>query len=142
MPSELVVLFVTTACAAVVGIAFFGARYVNALTGTAKKLQVLKLVAAKASVVVAELDATMRPLLVASFADGKLDAAEAAKIKSVAMLKLRELLGTEGVSAIREVIGITTDGALEMFLGGALELALKGLRFQGVLPGATISTPH
>lgn len=96
-----------------------------------------------AAMVVADLEASLRPKLAEAAADGKLTPEEAAIIKKAAMDRLKELLQEHGIAEIKEVLGIFAP-QVEHFLSGAIEKALsehKALQAAGVGASPGPSSP-
>jgi hypothetical protein len=80
-----------------------------------------------ARLVVADLEATMRPAVAAAGADGKLTPEEAAKLRAVAMDRLKALMGQHGVTELAGTLNILAPQVSEV-LGGYLERAVLELK--------------
>ncbi len=76
-----------------------------------------------ADVVVADLNATVKPAIVEAAKDGVLTAEEAAKIKSMAMDRLKALIAEKGMAELSGVLGIVAP-SIETYLSGLIEQAV------------------
>jgi hypothetical protein len=83
-------------------------------------------VAMLADLVVADIEATLRPKLALAAEDGQLTSAEAAELKQVAMDRLKQLLAEKGLASVKGVFGILAP-QVELFLSGAIERAVARL---------------
>ncbi len=79
-----------------------------------------------ASVVVADLDATLKPHLKTATADGVLTKAEVAHLRSVALARLKELAGEHGLKELSGLLGIAAP-QLDTYLHGLVETAVDAL---------------
>jgi hypothetical protein len=73
-----------------------------------------------AEVTVQDIENNERAALEEAVADGQIDAAELAKLKGIALDRLKVMLGTEGLAELKEVLGIGA-GAIDTFLSGVVE---------------------
>lgn len=79
-----------------------------------------------ADTVVSNIQATLIPVIKKDAADGALSATEVAQLRTAALAKLKESLGTEGVAAIQDVVGILAP-SLDSFLSGFIETRVAAL---------------
>ena len=91
-----------------------------ATTATKKASLVAERFAYFANTVVQELEATVRPYLKEAAADGTISQDEAAKIKTLALEKLKALAGDKGIKEAQAVLGILAPG-IDVWLGGLIE---------------------
>lgn len=77
-----------------------------------------------AAVVVADLNATLKPELVGMAADGRMTTEEWARLRAVALSRLRTLLGQAGLKELEGALGIGGTAADEYF-AGQIEQAVK-----------------
>jgi hypothetical protein len=77
--------------------------------------------------VVADINVTVKPLVVKASADGRITSAEAKEIKDAAMKRLLEVLGDKGLKELQAVLGLTA-GTIGVFLGGLIEKAVDALK--------------
>lgn len=102
--------------------------------GTAKKNQVVSHFLNLGKAVVADLEATLKPELLAATADGVLTPAEITSLRVAALDRLKFLAGEKKLEEAQFVLGMTS-GALEVFLQGLLEHIVDGQ------PGKTVPLP-
>lgn len=76
--------------------------------------------------VVAHSEAELRPIVQKAADDGQLTSAEAAEIKAKTLEIFKREFGTEGLLALKEVLG----GSLDVFLSGLLERVLVGFKIE------------
>lgn len=113
--------------------------------GTQKGASKLALVGEKAfhfaQVVVAELDATLKPKLQEMSADGVLTAAEIGQLRDIALNRIKELLAERGLKELQNVLGLVGP-QLDVYLRGLLERAvdLKNAAAPVKISGMTLQT--
>jgi hypothetical protein len=86
-----------------------------------------------AALVVADLEATLKPELALATADGTLTTAEVAKLRDVALARVKALLGSAGLAQLRRVL--PSDAAVDVAITGAVErevVKLSALKHQAV----------
>lgn len=101
-------------------------RKFGADASDSKLSKVLTRLAHLGDVVVAELDATLRPELEKATADGVLTKAEIAQLRDVALAKLKAIAGERGLEEARALIGIALP-QFDQYLHGVLERAVDRL---------------
>lgn len=101
-----------------------GKKYGADATGS-KKSQVLNHLFTLAQSVVADLEATLKPQLLAATADGVLTPVEVGLLRDSALNRLKFLAGEKGLAEAQFLLGMT-GGALEGFLMGLIEKAVDG----------------
>lgn len=73
-----------------------------------------------AEAVVADLNATLKPALAEATADGKVTPEEAAKLRALALERMKALLGTAGLAGVTGVLGIGA-AAVDGYLSSVVE---------------------
>lgn len=81
--------------------------------------------------IVHDLEATLKPKLAAATADGVLTTAEISNLRTVALTRLKDDMGSEGLKALRDCMGIFAP-SLDTFLLGFIETRVKAI------PGPTV----
>lgn len=84
--------------------------------------------------VVAHSEAELRPIIQKAAADGTLIPSEGAEIKAKALEIFKREMGTEGMAALKEVLG----GSIDIFLSGLLERVLVSLKIQKAAGEASV----
>lgn len=91
-----------------------------------KVFTVLGILTTHADAVVANMSATLLPIIREAAKDGVLSPSEVATLRTTALAKLKESLGTEGIAAVQEVLGVVAP-SLDSFLSGFLETRVAAL---------------
>lgn len=120
-------ILVSLVVSGVLWLLFQGGKLLAVRAKESKFFAVAAQVAHLAEIVVAEVDAVVRPKLVAALADGKVTQAEAEELKKVALAKLKELLAQRGMKELKGVIGIFMP-SVDTYLSGAIEKAVASKR--------------
>ncbi len=76
-----------------------------------------------ASVIVADLEGTMRPEVQKAMADGHLSPEEGKRLKEVAMARLKQMLAEQGMAELTGLVGVFAP-TLEGYLSGLIERAV------------------
>lgn len=76
--------------------------------------------------VVNDLEATVKPDLISSLADGKLTKEKASQLKAMALARVKNLLAQEGHTALTELLGVAASLA-DSFISGKIEQAVSSL---------------
>jgi len=92
-----------------------------------------------ATVIVSDLQATMRSELEKVAADGKITKEEASELKRIALDRLVKVIGEEGKKELVEVLGIA-GSSLEVYLSGLIEQALDLVKVRGAAVGGATGT--
>lgn len=100
-------------------------RRLSAQAGESKLAAAFAQLAHWGDVVVADLEATLRPELGKAAADGKLTKEEIAQLRAVALARLKALAGS-GLSGILGNLGVAGDQT-ENYLSGVIERAVDRL---------------
>ena len=93
----------------------------SALAAVALRLSML------AEAIVRDLEVTLKPELAKATADGRLTADEFAKLKAIAVQRLKATLGDKGVEEVQGVLGIAAGAAVDSVnrhLSGVIEGAV------------------
>lgn len=114
-------LGVLTPVAAWVGLKL--ANWLGAMSGESKAAAVAARALHFAELVASDLEATVKPQLVKDLEDGKLSPEEGAKLKAMAMERLKLLMGQHGLEELRAVLGIVAP-QLDAYLSGVIEKAV------------------
>lgn len=116
---------------AVVGLAalvVYGIRRLQALKiGSAQTDAAVDRILEFARVIVADLEATMRPRVALAGRDGKLTAEEAASLRHVALGRLKALIGEQGLAQLAGALGLAAPQLSDQLVG-YLERALLELK--------------
>lgn len=102
-------------------------RWFAAKGATNRFFLVTERVAHLASVIVADIDATMRPKLKSAAEDGKISPDEAAELKKAALDALKKSLSERGLTQLQGVLDVF-GGPVETYLSGAIERAVTSKR--------------
>lgn len=100
--------------------------WISAKWGESKLAQATMRVTHFASVIVADIEATVRPEIQKALADGELSAEEGKRLKETAMARLKEMLAKEGLAELKGVVGVFAP-TLESYLSGVIERAVSAL---------------
>lgn len=119
-------IFSAVGAAAVWALAALG-RKLSVDAGASKGKYVLFRLAAIAETTVADLNVTLKPLVVKASADGRITADEAKELRDAAFARIKETLGDKGLKELQAVLG-ATGGTIGVFIGGAIEKALDALK--------------
>lgn len=134
-------------------IAAVGAAAVWALAALGRKLAVdagaskgkfvLFRLAVVTEAVVADLNVTMKPLLVKALEDGKISPEEAKTLRDAAFERVKATLGDKGMKELQAVLG-ATGGSIGTLLGGIIEKAVDSLKAGKALakPVAVVAAPQ
>lgn len=93
-----------------------------------------------AELVVADLNATLKPLILEAAKDGNVSPEEWAKLKATAMERVKVLLGQEGLASLTGILGIGASAA-ETYLSGAIEKAVEAAKPAPVAAAAPSPQP-
>lgn len=126
LTSALPYIFAAVSAAAIWALAALGKK-LSVDAGTSKGKFILFRLAAIAETTVADLNVTLKPLVVKASADGKITAAEAKELRDAAIARVKETLGDKGLKELQVVLG-ATGGTIGVFIGGAIEKALDALK--------------
>lgn len=80
-----------------------------------------------AEIVVADLEATVKPQLAGMVADGHITDEEKKTLKDLAMSRLKQLLSEHGLDSLSGVLGIATS-KVQLYLSGVIEKALNTVK--------------
>ncbi len=127
-------------------------RKLEAQTATEKadgKKSLMTTVAVKvehfAELVQADIDATMAPAIAEALKDGKITDEEIASLRSLALTRMKLLLGTAGLAELKLVMGLADDSAVNQYLLGMVEKTIDVVnskaKAQTVTATATASSP-
>lgn len=126
------------------GVLFYGFRRLGVYLDNRQGLTGIAAVGARvgklALNIVADLEATLRPVLKDVTSDGKLTLEEARRIKGTALNDLKRALGAEGLEQVVQVIGIERP-AIDQYLSGEIETAhkqVKALNAKSSVPGPSL----
>jgi hypothetical protein len=140
----LIIVCVPAAVALVFGMAVRAlhnlATFLDAKTKDSKLASIAGVVAHKAEAIAADLEATLVPELKAASADGVLDKGDREHLRAVAVEKLKQLLGEQGISTVRDVMQVAGD-QLNQYLVGAIEKAVDKLPVTVMPPPSTATLP-
>lgn len=103
--------------------------WLNSKAEGSKLAAVAAKVAHFSELVVTDLEHTVKPELEKALADGKLTDEEKEGLKALALERLKALLADSGMKELKGVMGILTP-QLELYLSGAIEKALVGVKTQ------------
>lgn len=101
------------------------AAYLGAKASGSKVAQVGVLLSNAVASAVVEVEATLRPGIKAASADGHLTPAEGASLKAAALAKVKDILGTEGLQLLKDVLGVV---GIDTFLSGLIEQQVNYIR--------------
>lgn len=91
------------------------------------------------TVIVQDIQVTLRPELEDALADGKLTEVEKAKLKAAALARIKATLGKTGMAELRDLLGIAEDG-LGGYLSGLIESALVGVKSAAPVPPPSLAS--
>lgn len=97
--------------------------FIKAKWGESKIAMIAVRVEHLAEIVVADIEATLRPKIAAAAADGQLTAEEGADLKKTAMERLKAMLAERGLLELQGVLGIIAP-QVDTYLSGAIEKAV------------------
>lgn len=128
--------------AAVWALAALG-RKLSVDAGASKGKFVLFRLAVVTEAVVADLNVTMKPLLVKALEDGKISPEEAKTLRDAAIERVKATLGDKGMKELQAVLG-ATGGSLGEIIGGIIEKAVDSLKAGKALakPVAVVAAPQ
>lgn len=111
--------------------------------GASKGKFVLFRLAVVTEAVVADLNVTMKPLLVKALEDGKIGPEEAKTLRDAAIARVKATLGDKGMKELQAVLG-ATGGSLGEIIGGIIEKAVDSLKATKALatPVAVVTAPQ
>lgn len=112
----------------------------DAQAGQSKVAAVLSRVLTLAEAVVQDLEATLKPEMKAAAADGRLTREELAKLKSLALDRLKESLGQHGLEELRQVLALAAP-SLGTILSGLVETALDRVKAGKAVAKAQVPAP-
>lgn len=101
--------------------------WLNSKAETSKGAAIAAKVAHFSELVVADLEATVKPELQKALADGKLTLEEKEGLKNLALERVKLLLADKGLGELQAVLGLLTP-QIELYLSGAIEKALAGIK--------------
>lgn len=87
--------------------------------------------------IVADLEATMKPVLKAATADGMLTKTEIDTLRATALQRLKEMAGEKGMEAVKDILGVAAP-KLEEFLTGLIEMAVARVPRESTVPGVPV----
>lgn len=116
-----------TGLAALLGLALKSLRDMLSARASESKLHTVSArVAHFVSVVVADIEKTVKPELEAASKDGVITAEEGAKLKALALERVKKLLAEHGMKELQGVLGIVAP-QVEVYLSGLIEKAVSQL---------------
>lgn len=110
-----------------------GARWIQAQTGNTKLAQAMLRLADTINTVVAEVEQTVVPEMRSRAASGKLGAADMAAIKQVAVNKVKQYLGDNGLNILSSYLKLDETGTLD-FIAGKIEAAVLTMKSSQATP--------
>lgn len=130
LPPELVSAAFKLAIAALTPVAIWVSAtvvgWLKAKTQGTKAGTVIEVGEHYAGIIVADLEATVKPTLIGFLSDGKITADEGAQLKALAMVRLRAMLGDHWLEVLQKVLGIYAP-QVDAYLSGIIEKAVAKL---------------